>query len=360
MNCRVPHAVLTVAALLPFALGSASSAPAAPAARAVLEEARSAAATDPAVIAKMLVPASPRTVAELRLLLADADPAIRGLAVGTLSALGDHPVQTLVRLLNDEDAGVRLAAGEALVAAGARAVVPLGEILMNESCLSVSFKAAARLLGRIGEPAGVPYLGGVLVKYRSGGFPQHVGMKSLVDIGGPAGIGQILQLAGYRELGEESLRALMTMDRNRLMGSVEALLADAAEDPQLRVSYALQLNEIVGTAAAAPVLLPFFGSLSENADLPPETRNKAAALRNLFTAAKRDAGYYREPLTEQRLNVLYALRKEDEESPFIEARRKREREMDAIRADRKRAEQKPTPAAIMIRAIIGGNVHTLP
>jgi hypothetical protein len=355
------HVVVAVAVLLLPSSRPVFGGDAPTSARAVLEEARTRGSRGPAAIAEALGPASPRRIAELRLLLGDEDAFVRCAAVQTLSAFGDRPVQSLARLLDDEDRAVRLAAEEALADAGHPAVEVLGEILLTHSCLSESLRAATRVLARVGDPAGVPYLANVLVKYRTGGFPQQAGMEALRAIGGPPAVAQLLQLTAFKELGEQAYLALMAMDREALLRSVGTLLDDDAADPQLRLAYALQLNEIAGTAAAAPVLVKFFGSLAGAADLPPELRRKGASLRNLFAAEiRKDAQYFRAPLTQQRLNALFATAKEDEDSPFIEARRQQEREMDAIRAERRRAEQ-PFPAGLVIRRrSMGGNLHTLP
>lgn len=342
MDRRASRFVLVLAISLLSRPGLAFAEDAWRSARSILEEARAGTAKDGAAVARLLEPASPRRVAELRLLLADADPYFRRTAARGLSLLGDRPVTALARLLKDEDRGVQEAAEEALAAAGAPAVAPMGEILAVESCVSPSFKAAVRILGRIGDPAGIPYLADVLVRYRTGGLQQRIGMQALQQIGGPAAVAQLMQLTDYRELGEEAFLALMAVERDGLLRTVGILLDDAAEDPMLRLFYAMQLNEVAGTAGAAPVLLRFFGSLAVDPALAPEIRNKGAALRNLFEKAEAGANFYRKPLTRQRLNAMYAARKEDEESPFIDARREQEAEMDKIRAER-RALERPWP-----------------
>ena len=297
---------------------------------------RSADTADPAAVAKQPQPASLREIAEMRLLLRHPDPSFRKLAVIGLASLGDRPVQALARLLDDEDKRVRAAAEESLAAAGPKAVTTLGEILSNNSCVAESVGAAARILGRIGDPGGIPCLTGVLVKYRAGGFPQRIGMEALKAIGGPPAVGQLLQLIGYRELGEEASLALMTMDRDALLRAVAPLLDDAAEDPELRFFYAHQLNEIAGSVAAAPVLVKFFAAVAEDAAQPDAIRKKGAVLRNLFGKIAEGDEFYREPLTRQALSAQYAPKAEDEdeENPYVAHRREQERKMDQMRVER--------------------------
>jgi len=149
--------LLTVAFALPTLLlpGRASGDASTPA-RQILLDARAKGISNAAEVAKALQPTSPRAIAELRILLGDQDPAVRAMAVGVLAALGDHPVQTLLRLLGDDDTTVRQAAEDALSASGPPAVEPAGEFFLAESCLSEAKRRAARILGRIGDPAGIP------------------------------------------------------------------------------------------------------------------------------------------------------------------------------------------------------------
>lgn len=340
MRNVVPFVGTFLTALL-LLLGPAPTAALAASGRDVLLDARGKGIDDPAEVAKALRPTSPRTIAELRLLLGDADPAIRGTAARVLSALGDFPVQSLLRLLNDDDRGVRQTAEAVLASAGTPAVVPVGEFFLAESCLSDAKRAAARILGAIGDPAGIPYLTAVLVKYKAGGFPQEAGMKALKEIGSPAAIGELLQLILLynRDLGKEAHLALLSLDSAALLRTFEILLSENAEDIELKFFFAEQFNEIAGTETAAATTVKFYSTVADNTQLSEETRRRAATLRNLFSRPNEDARYYRKPLTPQRLNAMYALKTADEESPYIEERRRKEQEIDKLREERRRAEK---------------------
>lgn len=333
--------LLAVAFALPLLLfhGRASGEALTTPARQILLDARAMGGGDAAEIAKTLQPVSQRTIAELRILLGDQDAAVRAMAVGVLAALGDHPFQTLLRLLRDDDKTVRQAAENVLSASGPPAVEPVGEFFLAESCLSEAKRTAARILGRIGDPAGIPYLTSVLIKYKTGGFPQEVGMQALKAMGSPLAIGQLLQLIllSSRDLGKEAYLALLTLDADALVRILEGLIADPSEDIEMRFFYAGELNEIAGTGIAAPILAKFYGQTADNPQLADEARKKGATLRNLFSQPNEEGTYYRKPLTPQRLNAMYALKKEDEESPYIEERRRKEQEMDKIREERRRA-----------------------
>lgn len=194
------------------------------------------------------------------------------------------PLQPLAELLLDRDGSVRAAAEEALVEAGSPAVVPVGEILRNAPCESEGAKAAVRVLGSIGDGSGAPYVAQVLLRNREGCFPLEVGLKALNDIGGTAAVRVLLTLVLFHEVSEGAYAALLEAERQELRGDMVALMNDSAEEPEMRMSYALTLNEIFGTWFVQEELVKFFRSLEQDPEMPAELRTTAGGLASAFAA----------------------------------------------------------------------------
>lgn len=122
------------------------------------------------VLKARLEPFDGPTIAALRVALLDGDPFVRQTSVAILGRLGDPCAKLMSRLLKDDEEAVRAAAEEALVRVGKPAVPFLGELLLAEPPSSDAKVRAARALGRIGDPEGLPFLVETLKRFRGGGF----------------------------------------------------------------------------------------------------------------------------------------------------------------------------------------------
>lgn len=316
--------------LTSFAVREATGAVMNPAVAATIMEARSRPDVSIDDLIERLEPLEAPAVAALRIALLDEDPFVRQTAVAILGRVGDPCSRLMCRLLKDEVEPVRAAAEQALIELGPPAVACLGETLLTESPSSDAKVRAARALGRIGEPEGVPFLIETLRKFQRGGFRTDVVCASLARIGQPAARALIEQLR-FPSLREDVYGALLLIQPAVVRAELLALARDAARAPEERAVYATEGEQILGSRALAGDLLPIYTDLQRALGRVRSRREgpevaELVARRSYVLRNRQEAEYL--PLTSERVRSSFAAAREAEYRREMaeDARRRQERQ----------------------------------
>ena len=224
---------------------------------AALSEARADPSLGAAELAARLAPLDVRVIGALRAGLLDRDAFVRERCALILTHVGDAPTHQLLGLLGDPATQVRQAAEDALVGIGAPAVPGLGERLLSEPPGSDAKVRAARALGRIGDPRGLPPLLETEKRFRRGGFPTDIVYQAIAGTGAQ-GVSALLHLLGKTDVqAPDVYRALLSQGPS-LRAGLAAPLADESLAAEERMLFAVEGEKLLGTAAFRAELARFF------------------------------------------------------------------------------------------------------
>ena len=272
---------------------------------------------------------------ELRLALADDDPAVRQSAIEVLAVAGDRPVKGLVHCLGDPEPAVRAAAERSLVDIGFPAVGALVEAVAGEGC-SETKAGAVRALGGIGEPDAIPVIVEAVVACGAGGPVPRAGCDALARLGEPA-ILPLVGLAGEQALAKDAYRALTTFETDSILAAVREAHADPKIEAARLTAEADRVHLLLGTDLFKKELLKLYQGIAMAAAFSDRGPAAEAVLKAVAVSSRPPmAGRATEvEEADSKAERIEKIREERARAEYLERARQKHQEEQARAASRK-------------------------